>query len=310
MPSTNNIINENNQSSTTNTITDLPTETLLDIKLNKQLAIDEYGQETFEFSVNHFIEEEYNEHFERLNKAFENKEGFEFKSVVHTMKSTAKYLTAMNFADQCARFEQWSKPGYVTWEPIIKNFDILVENFKRVYDAVKVFYDELNNPDDIGKKEDEIINQKRDVSGGDTPKIIKKEIILEKIIEEELEKSPSFPKENKKPDLNTSNFKLSVSSISNSNTPNSHLTAGVNNTNSSNTNINNNVELRRDFTFNPNLHSSKKSFSIEKKGSNIGKALRNLENTISTNCNSLSHDTKKENIAPKETMTREEFLRN
>lgn len=106
-----------------------------DTKIDKTGSIDEYGDDMFIDCIIDYIEIKYNLMLFEVNTGFETKNEKMIKNVIHKVKTTAKFILGMKFAECCQLMENLSS----------KNLDWVKLHEKREYffNYTNAFYIEL-----------------------------------------------------------------------------------------------------------------------------------------------------------------------
>lgn len=114
----------------------------VEIKIDSEEAIDNFGSEIFEQNIILFVEEGYNNFKEGIKKAQEDKDHSKMKINTHTLKTTARYMASENFALECQAIESETKAP--NWEKInqllpdfFQDLDILYNECVKIYNGIK-----------------------------------------------------------------------------------------------------------------------------------------------------------------------------
>jgi len=81
----------------------------VEIKIDSEDAIDNFGNEIFEQSIIFFVDEGYNNYKEGITLAQETKDHSKIKILTHTLKTSARYMSSENFAQICQSIETETK---------------------------------------------------------------------------------------------------------------------------------------------------------------------------------------------------------
>lgn len=114
----------------------------LEIKIDAEDAIDNFGSEIFEQNIILFVNEGYNNFKEGIKKAQEEKDHAKMKIFTHTLKTTARYMSSENFALECQEIESETKaPNWGKIENLLPDFfkdlDILYNECIKIYNGIK-----------------------------------------------------------------------------------------------------------------------------------------------------------------------------
>lgn len=88
----------------------------LEIYIDEEDAIENFGEEIFQENISHFIESGYKHTFEGIKEAEYHKDHSKMKLLTHTLKTTARYMSSENFAQICQKIENETKVP--NWEKI------------------------------------------------------------------------------------------------------------------------------------------------------------------------------------------------
>jgi len=114
---------------------------LIEIKIDSEEAIDNFGFETFEENILLFVDEGYNNYKNRIKKAQEERDQASLKILTHTLKTTSRYMASENFAQICQGIESEAK--YTNWEKIDELLKDFFYYFDHLYNECVKFYNDF-----------------------------------------------------------------------------------------------------------------------------------------------------------------------
>lgn len=161
-------------------------ETQFVIKFNREETEDTYGEEMFEEIITNLVEEAYIEKKADILKGYETGKEILIKKAAHTIKTNAKYLFEMGFADACQKIEDWCTKD-LSWEKLNENKDWFLAYLDALYLEGLRYYKEIK--ESKGEPVDEkylnlVPDVKKDNDNKDVDISETKEIKEETIVEE------------------------------------------------------------------------------------------------------------------------------
>jgi len=114
----------------------------MEIKIDSEDAIDNFGIEIFEQNILLFVDEGYHNYKEGIKKGQEEKDHSKIKILTHTLKTTARYMSSENFAQECHAIEMETKiPNWDKINFLLTDFfyylDVLYNECIKFYNQYK-----------------------------------------------------------------------------------------------------------------------------------------------------------------------------
>lgn len=104
----------------------------IEIFIDEEDAIDNFGEDTFQENITTFIEGGFRHTYEGIKEAEFNKDHSKMKLLTHTLKTTARYMSSENFAQICQKIESETK---------VPNWDKILENLEDFYFYLNILYE-------------------------------------------------------------------------------------------------------------------------------------------------------------------------
>jgi HPt (histidine-containing phosphotransfer) domain-containing protein len=113
-----------------------------DIKIvvDEEHGIKEFGSDTFENLITHFVECDYDEKKKDLEDSIKDKDITKLKNVVHKIKTLTMYMNCVDLAQLCKDIEYYTQKGHenhqIAFEMVpefLKYFALLYEEANRLY---------------------------------------------------------------------------------------------------------------------------------------------------------------------------------
>lgn len=113
----------------------------IEIKIDSEEAIDNFGSETFEENILLFIDEGYNNYKFGIKKAQIERNQASMKMLTHTLKTTSRYMASENFAQVCHSIESETKSP--NWEKIDELLSDFFHYLDLLYNECIKFYNDF-----------------------------------------------------------------------------------------------------------------------------------------------------------------------
>lgn len=113
---------------------------LIEIKIDSEDAIDNFGSETFEENILLFVDEGYKNYKNGIKKAQTEHDQATLKMLTHTLKTTSRYMSSENFAQICHGIESETKsPNWEKIDGLLLDFFICLDLL--YHECVKFYND-------------------------------------------------------------------------------------------------------------------------------------------------------------------------
>ena len=119
----------------------MPLKEKIEIKIDAEEATDNFGVEIFEQNIVLFIEEGYQHFLEGIKQAEKDHDEKKMKMLTHTLKTTARYMSSENFAQECHAIESQTKTP--NWDIILQLLPSFYEDLEILHLEALKFYNEI-----------------------------------------------------------------------------------------------------------------------------------------------------------------------
>jgi len=117
----------------------------IEITIDEEDACDNFGEDTFQENIIRFVEEGYKYTYEEVKEAEFLRDPAKMKITTHTLKTTARYMSAENFALICQGIEGETK--LPNWDKILELLPEFYEYYEILYQKTLIIYNRLKGKD-------------------------------------------------------------------------------------------------------------------------------------------------------------------
>jgi hypothetical protein len=113
-----------------------------DIKIvvDEEHGIKEFGSDTFENLITHFIECDYDEKKKDLEDSIKDKDIIKLKNVIHKIKTLTMYMNCVDLAQLCKDIEYYTQKGHENYEIALEMVPEFLRYFAMLYDEAYRLY--------------------------------------------------------------------------------------------------------------------------------------------------------------------------
>lgn len=110
------------------------------IVVDENHGIKEFGSDTFENLITHFVECDYEEKKKDLEDSIRDKDIIKLKNVLHKIKTLTMYMNCVDLAKLCKEIEFFTQKGHENHETAFSMVPEFLKYFAKLYDeAYKLF---------------------------------------------------------------------------------------------------------------------------------------------------------------------------
>lgn len=139
------------------------------IKIKPDEAKEKFGGVISRMAIQLFVEKDYETTKKKLNESFEILDLKEIKSLVHTLKTNARYMCSEEFATECIEIENAVKEGQQDIPKLKELFPIFMKDFDLLYEEALKVYPDLTDADDEEDEESDERNENDNYKGNIKP---------------------------------------------------------------------------------------------------------------------------------------------
>lgn len=113
-----------------------------DIKIvvDEEHGIKEFGSDTFENLITHFVECDYDEKKKDLEDSIKDKDITKLKNVIHKIKTLTMYMNCVDLAQLCKDIEYYTQKGHENHEIAFEMVPDFLRYFALLYDEANRLY--------------------------------------------------------------------------------------------------------------------------------------------------------------------------
>jgi len=123
---------ENNQASTT--------KKKLKIVVDEDHGVKEFGDETFESLISHFVESDYEEKKKDLEDSITNKDIVLLKNVLHKIKTLLMYMNCVDLAELCKDISYHTQKGHENYDTAFRMVPEFITYFTELHTQADKLY--------------------------------------------------------------------------------------------------------------------------------------------------------------------------
>jgi HPt (histidine-containing phosphotransfer) domain-containing protein len=110
------------------------------IVVDEDHGIKEFGSDTFENLITHFVECDYQDKKKDLEDSIKDKDIIKLKNVLHKIKTLTMYMNCVDLAQLCKEIEYFTQKGHENHETAFSMVPEFLSYFAKLYDeAYKLF---------------------------------------------------------------------------------------------------------------------------------------------------------------------------
>lgn len=110
------------------------------IVVDEEHGIKEFGSDTFENLITHFVECDYDEKKKDLEDSIKDKDITKLKNVVHKIKTLTMYMNCVDLAQLCKDIEYYTQKGHENHQIAFEMVPEFLKYFALLYDEANKLY--------------------------------------------------------------------------------------------------------------------------------------------------------------------------